>query len=126
MKNNKIFVYGTLKRGMYNQKFIPQSMIANMWNATLDGDLYTVKGATFPAVINLNSGNTVYGELYEIKDEYIAHVIEQCDYLEGHPVLYKRTLVQVQDEYGNYHDAYTYIFCRKDNVGKLIKNGIFK
>ena len=92
MKNNKIFVYGTLKRGMYNQKFIPQSMIANMWNATLDGDLYTVK----------------------------------CDYLEGHPILYKRTLVQVQDEYGNYHDAYTYIFCRKDNVGKLIKNGIFK
>ena len=76
MKNNKIFVYGTLKRGMYNQKFIPQSMIANMWNATLDGDLYTVKGATFPAVINLNSGNTVYGELYEIKDEYIEHVIE--------------------------------------------------
>ena len=126
MKINKIFVYGTLKRGFYNERFIPDEMIAKKWTAGVNADLYTVKNASFPALINLDSGNIVIGELYEIEHGYLNTVIEKCDYLEGHPVFYKRTIVDVIDENSEIHQAYTYVFLHKDKVGELIESGIFK
>lgn len=125
MKINKMFVYGTLQRGYYNERFLPDYMISKIWDATLSGDLYMVKHASFPAVVNVNSGNTVYGELYEIKEEYIENAIESCDYLEGHPILYKRTLVDVKDAHGETHKAYAYIFCQLNKLGERIEDGWF-
>lgn len=124
---NKIFVYGTLQRGMYNASFINDEWIDKSINATIQGDLYMVKRATFPAVINVNSSeNLVYGELYEIKEEFIKDAIEICDRLEGHPHFYKREEVPVTDKNGYQHIAYAYIFIHKDEIGEKIRSGNYK
>lgn len=125
MKNNKIFVYGTLKRGYYNERFIPNETISKMWYGGTNASLYTIKGASYPALIDVNSGNLVMGELYEIKDEFLDDVIDACDHLEGHPYFYRREIIDVIDENGEKHKAYTYIFVQKHLVDKLIRSGIF-
>lgn len=123
---NKIFVYGTLQRGMYNEKFLPNVAIKSAYNATINGDLYMVKGATFPAVVNKNSSNIVHGELYELKDKLIDSLIKLCDRLEGHPNFYKRETTSVTDEFGNKHMAYVYILVNHEDLGKRIHNGRYK
>lgn len=121
---NKIFVYGTLQRGMYNDCYMHDNYVKNCTPATTKGKLHMVKGCTYPAMIP--GDYTVKGELYSIKEDYLEDFIDACDMLEGHPTFYKREIVKVVDNKGNEHEAYTYIFQKHELLGKLLPDGNYK
>ena len=120
----KIFVYGTLQRGMYNHFYLDDKYVENCTPATTQGKLHMVKGCTYPAMVP--GDYTVKGELYSIKEDYLQEVIDACDMLEVHPTLYKREIVQVIDNEGNEHDAYVYIFQKHGLLGKLLPDGNYR
>lgn len=121
---NKIFVYGTLQKEMYNHHYMKKEYVENCIPATTKGELYMVKCCTYPAMIS--GDNIIKGELYFIKKSKIQDCIDGCDMLEGHPTFYKREIVKVIDNEGNEHTAYTYIFQKPYLLGRPLPNGDYK
>lgn len=121
---NKIFVYGTLQRGMYNHFYMCDKYVENCTPATTKGKLHMVKCCTYPAMVP--GDDTIKGELYSIKEDYLEECIDACDMLEGHPTFYKREIVKVVDNEGNEHDAYTYIFQKHNLLGRPLPDGNYK
>lgn len=104
-KINRMFVYGTLKRGHY---FHEQYLGGDKANAcgpartTKDYSLY-IDG--LPHMIKEMSETGVKGELYEVDSD----VLKTLDELEGHPVIYYRDIIEVFDEKGNKVLAWAYL-----------------
>ena len=89
---NKIFVYGTLKRGfmlhdaLSDSKFLGEAETADEAYAMYDGGCPTVSRTEYdPGVI--------YGEVFEVTDAVLARL----DRIEGHPHLYCREQVEIKD-----------------------------
>ena len=100
----KLFVYGSLKRGKHNHdclrgsKFLGSAFIRNGYN------MYV---SFLPYLVKEKGGQGVVGELYEINES----TLRLCDHLEGHPLLYTRTVVWVTDaSSGEEIEAYTYLY----------------
>ena len=121
---NKLFIYGTLQKGMSNQSFLPDEAIVNRQKATIKGELYWVERGCYPALL-LEGHDTIYGELVEIKSEYFASVLKNCDRLEGHPSFYKREQVNVNLSNGETVECYSYIFKQFPLLGSRIYSGNF-
>lgn len=82
-----VFVYGSLRRGMGNHRLMGQSEL--MAEAHLSGfDMYQV--SSFPAIVPGNG--SVKGEVYLVDGATLARL----DQLEGHPRMYRRSMVTVQ------------------------------
>lgn len=88
MSPQRIFVYGSLKRGFVHH--------AELAGAELLGDARTepgyalVRQGDYPALVEAPSG-IVYGELYAVSDALLAHL----DAFEGVPSLYRRSAVRL-------------------------------
>lgn len=100
--NNKIFVYGTLKRGQGNH--------GRLANAVYLGKARTVKNFTMyvdvlPYLYREEDGPGVIGEIYEVDDD----TLETIDRLEGHPILYKREKIKLDDG----KEVFAYIYQGK-------------
>jgi gamma-glutamylcyclotransferase (GGCT)/AIG2-like uncharacterized protein YtfP len=88
----KVFVYGTLKRGdtregamsAYGGKFLREATLPRH-------TLYNV--GAFPAAVPSQDDHHVIGELFEIPPKSVTYL----DSIEGHPFLYKRTTVTLDD-----------------------------
>lgn len=100
----KLFVYGSLKRGKHNHdilknaKFLTQAFIKSGYNMYVK---------YLPYLIEEPGGMGVLGELYEIDEA----TLRMCDYIEGHPILYKRETVWVTDaETGEDLEAFVYLY----------------
>lgn len=125
MKNlRRVFVYGTLKRGMSNSKCIPDKVIAKIAEGKTTGTLYYVCNGAFPC-LKLHGNKNVYGEVYEIKPQYWDKTLERMDELEGCPMLYTREIIEVQTAEG-FVKCWAYIFNADNLLGDEIEDGIFK
>jgi len=83
-----MFVYGTLKRGFSNHRLMGQSKYLGK---TLVPGLKMFSMGGFPGCIKSgDNDDEVIGELYEVTSE---EVLQDLDWLEGHPDFYRRTEV---------------------------------
>lgn len=104
-KNQIMFFYGTLKKGQYfHEKFLggQRSVYLGVGFASPDYSLYV--GAQ-PHLIREPSDSPVRGELYEISPS----VLDDIDYLEAHPVVYKRELIECFNDRSEKTLAWAYL-----------------
>ena len=95
----KLFVYGTLKQGFNNHKYL-LSEASFLGREYLEGNFTMIEMGMFPGVIAGGEGTGVYGEVYAVTEKEL----EACDGLEGHPSFYKRT--EMESEFG---DSFIYL-----------------
>src|SRR5215471_5867897 len=97
----KLFVYGSLRKGFQHEAYqYISSYFEFLSDAQVSGELYDL--GPFPAAIPADSGATIIGELYQVKntDEF-EWAMAQLDEYEGvipdedEPQLYRRDLVNV-------------------------------
>lgn len=119
----KVFVYGTLKRGMSNAQFIPNYTIKKSQKATTTGTLYYVRSGAFPC-LKLRGNNTIHGELYTIEKRWWKQTLRDMDMLEGYPTLYDRKIIEVETENGK-DRCWTYVYNGEDGLGEEIITGTF-
>lgn len=91
----RVFVYGTLKRGHYNNGILSRGGAEFIGYDTITGPLSMVDLGTFPGVVRdeaIEGANTVFGEVYALPDTKGRDntCLEACDWLEGHPNFYLR------------------------------------
>jgi len=99
----KIMVYGTLKRGYWNNRLLDGAMFIG---EALTNKPYTMTGNGIPFIHPNKEGLPVKGEVYEIDVNKHLH---NLDRLEGHPHTYTRTTIDVQMlDCGTVHKADIY------------------
>lgn len=86
---NKVFVYGTLKKGNSIRgldQFAGAEFVGSA--TTTEGCFDMVSLGAFPAVL-LNGDQNISGEVWQVDE----HVFEMLDHIEGYPTFYNRKLV---------------------------------
>lgn len=108
---NKVFVYGTLKKGgrlnvhLEKSKFIEERTLD-------DYALYNV--SWFPGIKKVEKGTgCVKGEVYEVNE----HIMKTLDVVEGCPNLYTRKTLE--------DGTFVYVYNHEVNEECLIKEGVF-
>lgn len=104
-KQHRLFVYGTLKQGQYfHNDYLSgdKSEFVGLATASPDFSLY-IDG--LPHLIREPTDMPVKGELFQIDED----VLNRIDELEGHPVVYKREIIEVFDESGERVLAWAYL-----------------
>ena len=100
----KLFVYGTLKHGFTNHFYLQNAKYLGKAQTLFAYPLIAPK-KIYPYLVDSKGvGKIVKGELYEVD---IA-TLKRIDRLEEVPRYYKRGLIDVVDESGKRHKAYTY------------------
>lgn len=103
-----LFVYGTLKKGSHNNVMLDRSKF--LGRAVTKPSL-NIKSIGVPVVVTpftdkmREIAKPIIGEVYKISQKTLKTV----DYLEGHPDLYKRFLIDVEME-ENTVEVYIYLF----------------
>lgn len=111
-----VFVYGTLKKGFSNHRFLRDAVFV--------GDGWTVKSYAlyldeYPGVYQGTPVSRVRGEVYEVDRGLLARL----DALEGHPVLYRREEIDVLLDDGRTVRAWIYFYPH--DGGQLLAGGEF-
>lgn len=79
----RIFVYGTLRKGMYNYDIYLKNKKSLKQYGYVQGTLYTVKGADYPALL-LEGNDMIIGEIHEVNDKTLKLINElECYYGEN-------------------------------------------
>lgn len=98
----KVFVYGTLKQGQPNHKWLTDAsngVATFLATGTTTQQLPLVIGTRYNIPFLLNkpgTGNFIHGEVYEINE----HMLTRLDVLEGYPDLYNREVQNIQTDIG--------------------------
>jgi gamma-glutamylcyclotransferase len=87
----RIFVYGSLLKGLTNHRLLVRARPLGKARTTRGYRMHDL--GHFPAVVADAEGGRIVGELYEVD----ADTLTALDRLEGHPRLYRRTLVTLDD-----------------------------
>ncbi len=96
---NKLFVYGTLKRGFHNHGIVQHcKFLGEATTKTASFTMYDL--GAFPGV-SIIGNDKIVGEVFELPD---AATLARTDQLEGHPRFYQRMLVET-----TLGPCYTYI-----------------
>jgi gamma-glutamylaminecyclotransferase len=104
----KLFVYGTLKRGLSNHHYLAGATYLGRARTKERYPLVAPK-RWYPYLINApGEGQRVVGELYEID----AATLKRIDRLEEYPSYYTRREIEVEDEAGRSHRAIAYFLAR--------------
>ena len=113
-KTFKLFCYGTLKKGY--SAFHGDALIGDVVPASL-ANAKMLNLGWFPGVIEGAESDSVHGEVHEYPFELMA----QLDAYEGHPDLFRRILVNVNDE-----DVYMYRYNHhpKDEY-PIVEDGVW-
>jgi gamma-glutamylaminecyclotransferase len=117
-KVHRVFAYGTLKSGKYfHNEYLggDKSNFLGTAKASLDYSMY-IDG--LPHLVKESTDKPVQGELYEVDEAVLASL----DKLEGHPVYYRREIIEVFDDQNERKLAWAYI----RNVNFKGKSGVFK
>lgn len=105
----KIFVYGTLMRGHYNNVLLRQHSANFLQQDAVAGYAMYSLGA-YPCITRTPAGfltqAMVHGELWECN----MNCVKQLDSLEGHPNFYRRETVDLAYSPG---EAYAYVMTDK-------------
>lgn len=78
-----IFVYGTLRRGEYNNCLLDEAKFQGTYETEPEYELRNF--GHFPGLM-LNGSTSVRGEVYKVDER----TLEELDYHEGHPTFYCR------------------------------------
>eukprot|EP00287_Rhodomonas_sp_CCMP768_P019240 CAMPEP_0202815054 /NCGR_PEP_ID=MMETSP1389-20130828/5997_1 /ASSEMBLY_ACC=CAM_ASM_000865 /TAXON_ID=302021 /ORGANISM="Rhodomonas sp., Strain CCMP768" /LENGTH=184 /DNA_ID=CAMNT_0049486929 /DNA_START=157 /DNA_END=707 /DNA_ORIENTATION=+ len=91
---NVVFVYGTLKRGLYNSKYLQAAGATLLGNAKTSTKLPMITDEYYvPYLLKApGMGKKIKGELYAVTDD----VMDKLDELEGVPTYYTRERVPVE------------------------------
>jgi gamma-glutamylcyclotransferase (GGCT)/AIG2-like uncharacterized protein YtfP len=111
---NRVFVYGSLKEGEWNDREIYSKNRISCEKATIVGRIYAV--ASFPGV-KLTGDGVVHGEVHTYPEEKLEKVQRAMDSLEGYVEgrgqnFYDRRVVKATLESGEVVDAWVYEFGR--------------
>jgi gamma-glutamylcyclotransferase (GGCT)/AIG2-like uncharacterized protein YtfP len=100
-----VFVYGTLRRGLNNHHYLAGCPCLGRART---GPEYELWADSVPYCVRTgpDRGEAVTGELYEVDDVVLAAL----DELEGHPRVYRREAVDVEDANGARVRAWIYLF----------------
>lgn len=99
---NKVFVYGSLKKGYGNHGVLSHSH-ATLLQEDATSPIYDMIGmGGFPGVLP-DGATSILGEVYEVD------CLEALDGLEGHPTFYKREVVTLSSGI----EAWIYILQRE-------------
>jgi len=105
-----LFVYGTLKRGHHNHVLLKDSKYLGL---AITKEPYLLFNYGVPIAIKSKNSNLeklpILGELYLINEITLS----ECDYLEGHPLVYcrqKADVINLKDS--KEYKAYIYFYIR--------------
>lgn len=122
---SRIFVYGSLRKGMYNYHQYLEDKSIFIQKGFVKGALFSIKGVEYPAL--LEGDSYVLGEIYEI-DEVVE---QQLDKLEGYSPYsteneYEKKIRDIYDEDMQFlYPLSVYMFnMEKDTHKSIIKNKI--
>lgn len=111
----RVFVYGTLKQGCRNHYLLTDAaFVGEVWTKP---KCLMYDCGRFPALVESEQGQRVFGELYEVAPPLLA----QLDLLEEVPNQYKRSTIELED--GSFAQAYFYL---RSTEGCPICEGIWK
>lgn len=111
---HKVFVYGTLKQGFSNHFFCDGSQMLGRARTVKQ---YAMFESDYPLVYKYEAVSRIKGEVYEVDDADLRRM----DGLEGHPEYYRRELVDVVLETGEFFEAWLYFYPRPE--GRPIPDG---
>lgn len=101
MKKHLVFVYGTLKKGYYNNRLLDGQEFVSEATTKPKYRLYNL--GSFPGLIEDNeTGKAIKGEIWRVEER----VIPRLDRLEGHPHFYRREFLEID----GVDDVQGYIF----------------
>lgn len=105
---HRVFVYGTLKRGHWNNILLKDSFYAG---EAATPPKYRMATSGFPVILEAKDGEglPVAGELYHVNDETLARL----DRLESEGRLYERKVIDVMER-GEPVQAYVYVGIQGD------------
>lgn len=89
--DNYVFVYGTLMSGMHNNYLIRNSEFISDAKTIEKYGLFVSIQNKIPMLFSNDRTSIIHGELYKLTDEDF----QRTDWLEGHPAVYKRELIDV-------------------------------
>ena len=121
MKENLIFVYGSLVKGFHNDDWLQNTPFVG--RGTVNGLLYDVAGGGFPGMVP--GKGVVHGEVYRIEEE----ALPRLDSLEGfhgadNPFnLYNREKIEVTLAAGGKVAAWAYFFNHPVSQESFIPSG---
>jgi gamma-glutamylcyclotransferase (GGCT)/AIG2-like uncharacterized protein YtfP len=100
---HRVFVYGTLKRGMKNYHLIKSATFVGLATSLTE---YGMVAREFPVLLEVDSGGRqISGELFEVDDATLARL----DELEKEGVIYDRRSIKVVLQDGVTTSAFVYI-----------------
>ena len=110
---NRVFVYGTLKRGQRNFHFLEQAEFVGSFDTQSIYSMYDFEG--YPAVC-IDGVHAIEGEVFHVTDEEFR----MLDELEWYPHFYQR--IEIPTAYG---EAWMYIVKLEHCHGKKQLEGIW-
>lgn len=126
----RIFVYGSLREGMYNHKKYLEHRVSKSELAYVKGQLYSLKGKAYPALLPGN--DWIVGEIFTIADTKVLQELDELEewYGEGNVENeYNKTFMDVFDKDKQYLDTlpvYTFNMekpAHQDMLEKQIEHG---
>lgn len=121
--NSLLFVYGTLKRGAENHRWLSVHQPRFLGEARIQGRLFRVKGESFPGAAPTSSRRYVRGELYELTRP--DNDLKKLDEFEGTDEgLFVRKLADVWID-GRKLKAWTYFYPGRRDKAASISSGSF-
>lgn len=96
----RLFVYGTLMRGQHNHRVLAG---ARFVGPALTRDAFTLLDLGGCPALVTGPVSRIVGEVFEVDEVTLA----RCDRLEGHPTLYRREPVTLDD--GSKASTYRYV-----------------
>ncbi|WP_017981095.1 gamma-glutamylcyclotransferase family protein [Methanocaldococcus villosus] len=112
-----IFVYGTLRRGFWNNKLLKNSKFIGKGRTK---EKYAMYADIIPYVVEDEKVSHIVGEVYEVDEE----ILKKIDALEDHPHCYRRKKVPIILENGEEIEAWLYFY--PEPYGILVKSGDYK
>lgn len=116
---NKIFVYGTLKRGFDNHHFLMGSRFIGTGRTVEKYAMFVENG--IPFVVQDQSVSPIFGELFSVDNS----VLDNLDRLEGHPNWYQRREASICLDGGTSPTVKAWMYFIPHHSGKLITSGEF-
>lgn len=93
----QIFVYGTLRKNMYNYDLYLRDKSRYIGPAYVKGELYTIQGVSYPALVPGES--FILGEIYEISDDVELAIDDLEGYVAGNSQNeYNKVLCDIYNE----------------------------
>lgn len=105
-----IFVYGTLRHGESNHKYLQHSQLLGQFETLPEYALYDL--GAYPGLVE--GHQSVRGEVYAIDDATLALL----DILEDVPVEYRRHTIETP-----FGTAWIYLYQETDRLHSVIKSG---